>query len=98
MSVETVLAYALGIIGALLTMLIGLVVYVFLSLKGEVRGVAADVTSLTRNRVKLMHRDDCRSTTQRLQEQLDEQQEEINELAQRMTRAETLLDADKECL
>lgn len=97
MSLETVLAYALGIIGALLTMLIALVVYVFVSLKGEVRGVAADVTSLTRNRVKLMHRDDCRTTTQRFQSQLDEMKEETHELSERVARVETALDLTEHC-
>lgn len=93
MSVETVLAYALGIIGVLLGMLIALVVYVFISLKGEVRGVAADVTSLTRNRVKLIHRDDCRTTTQRFQEKIDELREETQGLSERITRVETKLES-----
>lgn len=96
MPVETVLAYALCLIGTLLSMLIGLVVYVFHALKIQVQSVAADVNSLTRNRVKLMHRDDCRNNTQHLQEQLDEHQEQLVELTNRMTRAETLLDFDKE--
>lgn len=93
MSVETVLAYALGIIGVLLGMLIALVVYVFISLKGEVRGVAADVTSLTRNRVKLIHRDDCRTTTQRFQEKIDGLREETQGLSERITRVETKLES-----
>lgn len=97
MSVETVLAYALGIIGVLLSMLIALVVYVFVSLKGEVRGVAADVTSLTRNRVKLMHRDDCRTNTQRFQDQLDELKEETHGLSERVARVETALDLTEHC-
>lgn len=96
MPVETVLAYALCLIGVLLTMLIALVVYVFLSLKGEVRGVATEVSSLRDNRVKLVHRNDCRITSDHLQEQLDDHQEQLVELTNRMTRAETLLDFDKE--
>lgn len=96
MSVETVLAYALCIIGVLLTMLIGLVVYVFQALRNQVQSVASDVNSLTRNRVKLMHKDDCRTNTQHLQEQLDDHQEQLVELTTRVTRAETLLQLDKE--
>lgn len=97
MSVETVLAYALGVIGVLLTMIIALVVYVFISLKNEVRGVATDVTSLRDNRVKLVHRTDCRTTTEHLQEQLDDQQGSIQDLSERMARAETMLHIGEHC-
>lgn len=97
MSVETILAYALGVIGVLLTMNIALTVYIFKSLKGEVRSVATDVASLRDNRVKLMHRTDCRITTEHLQEQLDEQRGTIQGLSERMARAETKLHVGEPC-
>lgn len=97
MPIETILTYAQAIIGVLLSMLIALVVYVFLSLKGQVQSVAADVSSLTLGRAKLMHKDDCRATMQRFQGQLDEQQEYILQLANRVTRTETLLEIEDHC-
>lgn len=94
MPVETLLACVLGIIGALLTMLIGLVVYVFLSLKGEVRNVASEVNELSRNRAKLVHKDDCRATAQRVHTRLDEFDATLQDLNGRMTRVETTLEME----
>lgn len=95
--ISALLPYALGIIGVLLTMLIGLVVYVFFQLKGEVRNVATEVGELSRNRVKLVHRADCRETTQRFQEQINALGEDTRELSERMTRVETALDLSEHC-
>lgn len=88
MGAETVLTYALISLGFLLTLLIGLVVYVFVSLKSDVKSVGFEVGELNRNRAKLMHREDCRATTNRLHERLDEQEESIQSLGERMTRVE----------
>ena len=43
LTTETLLAYSMGIIGTLLVLLISLVVYVFLTLREEVRGVSTVV-------------------------------------------------------
>lgn len=92
MSVENVLAYALGIIGVLLSMLIALVVYVFVSLKGEVLGVKTDIGELSRNRAKLVHKDECRESVRRVHDRLDEQEANLHQLNERMARVETTLD------
>ena len=44
LTTETLLAYSMGIIGTLLVLLISLVVYVFLTLREEVRGVRVEQT------------------------------------------------------
>ena len=59
LTTETLLAYSMGIIGTLLVLLISLVVYVFLTLREEVRGVSSDLSELNKHRVKLVHIDDC---------------------------------------
>lgn len=92
MPLETLLAYALAVIGALLTMLIGLVVYVFVSLKSEVLGVKTDIGELSRNRAKLVHKEECRATTTRIHDRLDECEADLHQLNERMARAETLLE------
>ena len=58
LTTETLLAYSMGIIGTLLVLLISLVVYVFLTLREEVRGVSSDLSELNKHRVKLVHIDD----------------------------------------
>lgn len=92
MPLETVLAYSLGIIGFLLSLLIALIVYVFVSLRGEVHKVASDVRDLTFNRPKLMHRDDCRVTTTRIHDRLDEHEGMFQELGERVARIETQME------
>ncbi len=94
MSVETLLTYALAMIGGLLGMNLGLVVYVFQSLKTEVRSVATEVSDLHRNRAKLVHRDDCRVLTERVHARLDEQEAHIHDLNERLARVETTLDLE----
>ena len=89
MTVETILTHSITSLGFLLTLLIALVVYVFRSLKADVKGLASEVRELNHNRVKLMHREDCRSTTDRLHERLDEHEENLQSLGVRITRIET---------
>lgn len=48
LSLETLLAISVSIIGALLVLLISLVVYVFLTLRQEVRGVSSEVAELSK--------------------------------------------------
>ena len=50
LTTETLLAYSMGIIGTLLVLLISLVVYVFLTLREEVRGVSSDLSELNKHR------------------------------------------------
>lgn len=97
MSLETVLAYAFGLIGVLLSLLIALVVYVFISLKHEVLGLKLDIGELSRNRVKLVHKDDCRQTAGRVHERMDETDAQLQDLNARMTRVETTLDLVEHC-
>ena len=87
LTTETLLAYSMGIIGTLLVLLISLVVYVFLTLREEVRGVSSDLSELNKHRVKLVHIDDCRLTVARVHERLDAMQG----LSERMARTEALL-------
>lgn len=97
MPVDTLLAYSLAVIGALLTMLIALVVYVFFSLKGQVRDLAVDMNALTHSHLKMMHKEDCRATAGRVHTRLDEQDAQLHELNERMTRVETTLDLTEHC-
>lgn len=89
---ETILTCVFGVIGMLLTLLIALVVYVFLSLKGEVLGIKNDISELSRNRAKLVHKSECRETAQRVHVRLDEQESQLQNLTERMARVETTLD------
>ena len=91
LTTETLLAYSMGIIGTLLVLLISLVVYVFLTLREEVRGVSSDLSELNKHRVKLVHIDDCRLTVARVHERLDDCEEAMQELSERMARTEALL-------
>lgn len=92
LTTETLLASSLGVIGALLMLLISLVVYVFLTLRQEVRGVSSEVAELSRHRVKLVHIDDCRLTAKRLHERLDDYEETVQDLSERVARTEALLE------
>lgn len=86
------LPYALSIIGVLLSLLIGLVVYVFVSLKSEVKGVAKEVGDLNKNRVKLVHKDECHATAGRMHSRLDGVEAAQYDLATRMVRVEAKLE------
>ena len=58
MSLEKVLNYALGAIGALLLMLFGLVTYEFQALSDDVRGLQAAITDrLDKHETKLVDHD-----------------------------------------
>lgn len=86
LTTETLLAYSMGIIGTLLVLLISLVVYVFLTLREEVRGVSSDLSELNKHRVKLVHIDDCRLTVARVHERLDDYEDAMQGLSERMAR------------
>lgn len=91
LGLETVLAYAFSIIGVLLLLLTSLVVYVFLSLRREVRELAAEVQELRDVRIKLMHRGDCRQAMQAVSGRLDLNDKDVYLLQERMARVETKL-------
>ena len=91
LSLETLLAISSSAIGALLLMIISLIVYVFLTLKQEVRGVSSEVAELNRHKVKLVHIDTCRLTVSRFDERLDDCVEAVQGLSERMARSEALL-------
>lgn len=91
LGLETVVAYAFSVIGALLLLLTSLVVYVFLSLRRDVRDLAAEVQELRMVRVKLMHREDCRQAMQTVYGRLNTNDREVHNLQERMARVETKL-------
>lgn len=91
LTTETLLVYSTAINGTLFMLIISLVVYVFLTLREEVRGVSSDLSELNKHRVKLVHIDDCRLTVARVHERLDDCEEAMQELGERMARTEALL-------
>ncbi|WP_303238014.1 hypothetical protein [uncultured Bilophila sp.] len=91
LTTETLLVYSTAINGTLFMLIIALVVYVFLTLRQEVRGIASDLSELSKHRVKLVHIDDCRLTVARVHERLDDCEEAMQELGERMARTEALL-------
>lgn len=88
MSEEHLLPYALSIIGVLLSSLIALVVYVFLSLRGEVRDLSKSFLALQNGSARLVNRTECRETTTRIHDRLDAQGKEIADLGQRVAKME----------
>lgn len=95
LGLETVLAYAFSVIGALLLLLTSLGVYVFLSLRCEVRELAAEVHGLRDVRLKLMHREDCRQAMQTVGSNLELNDKEVHALQERVARVETRLNIGK---
>ena len=81
LTTETLLAYSMGIIGTLLVLLISLVVYVFLTLREEVRGVSSEEAELSKHRVKLVHIVTCSLTVSRIHERLDDCEETVQGLS-----------------
>ena len=91
LTTETLLVYSTAINGTLFMLIISLVVYVFLTLREEVRGVSSDLSELNKHRVKLVHIDTCRLTVSRIHERLDDCEETVQGLSERMARTEALL-------
>lgn len=91
LTTETLLVYSTAINGTLFMLIIALVVYVFLTLRQEVRGIASDLSELSKHRVKLVHIDDCRLTVARVHERLDDYEDAMQGLSERMARTEALL-------
>ena len=91
LTTETLLVYSTAINGTLFMLIIALVVYVFLTRRQEVRGIASDLSELSKHRVKLVHIDDCRLTVARVHERLDDCEEAMQGLSERVARTEALL-------
>lgn len=90
-TLQTLLSWAFGVGAFLLTVLVGLVAYVFTSLKKDVEKVATGVTELHIGRVKLMHREDCRATVDYLNRRLDEQDAVAHEISERLSFVEGMV-------
>ena len=91
LTTETLLVYSTAINGTLFMLIIALVVYVFLTIRQEVRGISSDLSELSKHRVKLVHIDDCRLTVARVHERLDDCEEAMQGLSERVARTEALL-------
>lgn len=92
LTTETLLVYSTAINGTLFMLLIALVVYVFLTLRQEVRGIASDLSELNKHRVKLVHINTCHLTVNRIHERLDDCEETVQGLSERVARTEALLE------
>ncbi|WP_411330095.1 hypothetical protein [Desulfovibrio desulfuricans] len=95
MPVDTLLQLlqiALGVIGALIALLIALIVYVFLSLKGEVRQVQKAVTEQGLNQARLVHKAECREVEDAINDHLERHDSQLLDHSQRIVRMETKLD------
>lgn len=95
MPVDTLLQllqFALGVIGALILLLISLIVYVFLSLKGEVRQVQEAVTEQGIKQARLVHKTECREVEEAINDHLERNDSQLLNHSQRIVRMETKLD------
>lgn len=95
MPVDTLLhllQFALGVIGALITLLIALIVYVFLSLKGEVRQVQEAVAEHGLKQARLVHKTECREVEDALSAHLERHDSQLQDHSSRIVRIETTMD------
>lgn len=95
MPVDTLLQLlqlALGVIGALILLLISLIVYVFLSLKGEVRQVQEAVAAQGIKQARLVHKTECREVEDAIKDHLERHDSQLLDHSQRIVRMETKLD------
>ena len=86
------LQYALAIIGALMSLIIALIVYVFISLKGEVQRVQAAVTEQGLKQARLVHKTECREVEDAINDHLERHDTLLGEHGSRLVRLETRLD------
>ena len=86
------LQYALAVIGALMGLLIALIVYVFISLKGEVQRVQAAVTDQGLKQARLVHKSECREVEDAINDHLERHDSQLLDHSQRIVRMETKLD------
>ncbi|KAF5065400.1 conserved hypothetical protein [uncultured Desulfovibrio sp.] len=96
MPVDTLLQLlqlALAVIGTLITLLIALIVYVFLSLKSEVRQVQSAVSEQGLKQARLVHKTECREVEDAINDHLERHDSQLLDHSQRIVRMETRLDA-----
>lgn len=95
MPVDTLLQLlqiALAVIGALMGLLIALIVYVFISLKGEVQRVQAAVTEQGLKQARLVHKTECREVEDSINEHLERHDTLLGEHGSRLVRLETRME------
>lgn len=86
------LQYALAVISALLALLIALIVYVFLSLKSDVRRVQETVGEQGQRQAKLVHKAECREVEDAINDRIDKHENQLSDHSTRLVRLETKLD------
>ena len=89
------LQLALAVIGTLIGLLIALIVYVFLSLKSEVRQVQDAVTEQGLKQARLVHKTECREVEDDINDHLDRHDNQLQDHNARIVRLETKLDGHK---
>jgi hypothetical protein len=94
MNEAVILPYALTVIGVLLSLLIGLTSYVFISLRAEVRSLRDDIGALSDSRMKLVHKEDCRTTVARIHDRLDAHKEELAHQGERLAHVEAIVNRE----
>ena len=75
--ISTALDWAIRLIGGLVALNLGTFVYIFKSLKSEVKDVGQKVSQLDTIRFKLVHKDDCRHALDRVHERIDSLEERV---------------------
>lgn len=75
--ISTALDWAIRLIGGLVALNLGTLVYIFKSLKSEVKDVGQKVSQLDTIRFKLVHKDDCRHALDRVHERIDSLEERV---------------------
>ena len=89
------LQLVLAVIGTLIGLLIALIVYVFLSLKSEVRQVQEAVTEQGLKQARLVHKTECREVEDAINDHLDRHDNQLQGHNARIVRLETKLDGHK---
>ena len=89
------LQLALAVIGTLIGLLIALIVYVFLSLKSEVRQVQDAVTEQGLKQARLVHKTECREVEDAINDHLERHDIQLQDHNSRIVRLETKLDGHK---
>ena len=75
--VSSALEWALKVIGILLSLNLGSLVYIFKALKSDLHDVSAKVEHLETVRFKLIHKDDCQHERDRISERIDRLEESV---------------------
>ena len=70
----------------------GLIVYVFLSLKSDVRRVQETVGEQGQRQAKLVHKAECREVEDAINDRIDKHENQLSDHSARLVRLETKLD------